>query len=158
MHIYGLERRQQQQQPAPSGGGMDSENTRDTTLPTYTWVRIYSCSNCYNYPNIIFHLLIHCTQIVVVLLIFLAVTCGVCARRRHQRQFLQREAVISSHRPTLSFGRNPYAPPWGAFSRPSAETVLQPPPRARRRPSQASITSLPVYMENPGAREVVLLQ
>lgn len=135
MNLYELERRQQEQQPAPPGGGSAAENTGDTTLPTYIWV-------------------------IVVLFIVLSATCGICARRRHQRQIMYRQAILNSQQSTLPYGRSPYAPPWTVFSRPPGDpaTALQLPPRARRRGSQASVTSLPVYMENAGAKEVVLLQ
>ncbi|PVF96639.1 hypothetical protein CPB86DRAFT_874728 [Serendipita vermifera] len=125
-------KRQQQDPPPLSGTGMDnSSSSNDTTLPTYAWI-------------------------LVVLFVCIAVCCGFCARRRHRRQFMYRQGTLSHQR--AQNGELVVFPATFSSADPALGMPIRPPPRARRRGSQESITSLPVYRENPSAHEVVLLQ
>ncbi|KAG8814853.1 hypothetical protein FRC17_000945 [Serendipita sp. 399] len=132
-----LRRRQaSQQQPPPNGSGpadpagnTGSQTAHDNALPDYIWVA-------------------------VALFIVMAIACGICARRNHRRQFLYRQAMLDSQRPMPVNPRERQ----GLMDAAIAAAGIRRPPRTRRRPSQVSVTDLPVYMENPGAHEVVLLQ
>ncbi|KAG8802351.1 hypothetical protein FRB91_011905 [Serendipita sp. 411] len=122
-----LKRQSSPQPPDPSGNGQ--QTARDNSLPDYIWVAVS-------------------------FFVIMAIACGICARRNHRRQFLYRQAMLSSQRPAYTDPNQRQ----GLMDAAIAAAGIRRPPRARRRASQASVTSLPVYMENPGAQEVVLLQ
>jgi len=115
----------------PNGDVYGSDSSGGgTDIPTYVWI-------------------------VVVIFLAFAVTCGICARRNYRRQYLFREDLLRNRPPTVL--------PFTRVGRPvfdpnTAGGGILRPPRAHRRGSQTSVTSLPVYHENPGEREVVLLQ
>jgi len=115
--------------PSPPG---QVNQVNSTAIPSYVWITIVIC-------------------------IALALTCGLFARRNYRRRYIyhedQQELDTGINRPPPL----PFTRVWPGGSD-SSSRVIPIPTRVRRRPSQLSVTGLPVYMERPGDREVILLQ
>ncbi|CCA76254.1 hypothetical protein PIIN_10249 [Serendipita indica DSM 11827] len=132
--ISRLDKRQSQMPPPDSQDG--SQTANDSRMPNYVWA-------------------------VVVFFVLVGVVACFYAQRNHRRRYLLHQAALGQgHGPGLHSQRPDRT--WILDTAAVAAGIRRPVRAARpnlgRRGSQASITSLPVYMENAGAHEVVLMQ